>query len=315
MLNGCAPADLPGPGDSPISAGATIRGAGFPRQTRKKPVMSMTSHGYTERDVADFFDQTAQTYLSFWDSEGVLHTGYFEDDADEDYRAAAERTSDILAADAKIDRSSYVLDVGCGCGNFLIQLAQRLGCRGEGLDLSNERIKIAQQKLVGEARLNVEFRHGSATQMPYESETFSHVASQDALFLVPDKPRSHAEIHRVLRPGGVFAFSDFLQPRTEIGERARKHVYDRVRWTSGYSLAGYQRALEKAGFEIILARNLERHIRQTYRVLGRMARERAATTSDAAARNWILTFAESCIEIQAAIDHGEFGWGMFVARK
>lgn len=80
----------------------------------------MISHAYTERDVGDFFDQTTATYLSFWDSEGVLHTGYFADDADEDYRAAAVRTSDILADEAGIDDSSEVLDVGCGCGNFQI---------------------------------------------------------------------------------------------------------------------------------------------------------------------------------------------------
>ncbi|MER5424794.1 class I SAM-dependent methyltransferase [Streptosporangium roseum] len=277
--------------------------------------MSTTSHAYTERDVGDFFDQTLQTYLSFWDGDGVLHTGYFADDADDDYLAAAERTSEVLAAEAKIDGSSRVLDVGCGCGNFMIHLAERLGCRGEGLDLSRERIKFAQEKLAGEKRLDIEFRHGSATQMPYEPGSFSHVVSQDALCLVPDKPRSHTEIHRVLRPGGVFAFSDFLQPKKEIGERARKHVYDRVKWNGGYSLVGYQSALEEAGFEIILARNLESHIRQTYRVLGKTARERAEATPDAAAREWMLAFSASCEEIQVAIDDGEFGWGLFVTRK
>ncbi|ACZ87975.1 class I SAM-dependent methyltransferase [Streptosporangium roseum] len=277
--------------------------------------MSTISHIYTERDVGDFFDQTLQTYLSFWDGDGVLHTGYFADDADDDYLAAAERTSEVLAAEAKIDGSSRVLDVGCGCGNFMIHLAERFGCRGEGLDLSRERIKFAQEKLAGEKRLDIEFRHGSATQMPYEPGSFSHVVSQDALCLVPDKPRSHTEIHRVLRPGGVFAFSDFLQPKKEIGERARKHVYDRVKWNGGYSLVGYQAALEEAGFEIILARNLESHIRQTYRVLGKTARERAEATPDAAAREWMLAFSTSCEEIQVAIDDGEFGWGLFVTRK
>ncbi len=277
--------------------------------------MSVTSNAYTEKDVEDFFDQTAETYLSFWDSEGVLHTGYFAGDADSDYRAAAERTSDILAAEAGIDGSSFVLDVGCGCGNFLIHLARRFGCRGEGLDLSSERIKFARSKLADDLGRDIVFRHGSATQMPYQPGSFSHVVSQDSLFLVPDKPRSHAEIHRVLRPGGVFAFSDFLQPKTEIGERARTHVYDRVRWSSGYSLVGYQAALEQAGFEILLARNLDSHIRQTYRVLGTTARERAGATPDAAARDWMLAFSASCKEIQVAIDHGEFGWGIFVARK
>jgi sarcosine/dimethylglycine N-methyltransferase len=278
----------------------------------------MNAHAYTEREVEDFFDRTLENYLGFWDREGVLHTGYFSTDTDSDYRAAAGRTSDILATEAGIDGSSYVLDAGCGCGNFLIYLAGRFGCRGEGLDLSEERVKFARDMLTtvdDPVRQRVEFRHGSVTQLPYEAGTFSHVVSQDALFLVPDKPRSHAEIARVLRPGGIFAVSDFLQPKPEIGERARQHVYDRVRWSGGYSLAGYQAALEQAGFEIIAAHDLEGHIRQTYRVLGQTAREKAATTPDSAARDWMLSFSESCGEIQAAIDRGEFGWGMVVARK
>lgn len=277
--------------------------------------MSTTSHGYTETDVEDFFDQTLHNYLSFWDGDGVLHTGYFAGEGDTDYRAAAERTSDILASDAKIDESSYVLDVGCGCGNFLIYLAERFGCRGEGLDLSEERIKFAREMLDRHGGLDVVFRHGSATQMPYQPDTFSHVVSQDALCLVPEKRRSHTEIHRVLQPGGLFAFSDFLQPKKEISERARRHVYDRVRWNGGFSFTGYQLALEDVGFEILLARNLESHIRQTYRVLGRVAAERAETTADPAGRDWMLAFSASCAEIQVAIDDGEFGWGMFIARK
>jgi ubiquinone/menaquinone biosynthesis C-methylase UbiE len=278
--------------------------------------MTTTGHAYTEREVEEFFDRTLRTYLDFWDSDGVLHTGYFAGDADDDYRAAAERTSDILAADAGIDASAYVLDVGCGCGNFLFHLATRYGCRGAGLDLSAERVGFAKAKLGEAARpLPLEFHHGSATRMPFPDDSFTHVVSQDALFLVPDKPRSHAEIHRVLRPGGLFAVSDFLQPKPEIGERARRHVYDRVRWGGGYSFTGYQLALQEAGFDIVLARNLEGHIRQTYRVLGAMARDRAATTGDDAAREWMLAFADSCAEIQIAIDEGEFGWGIFVARK
>ena len=280
--------------------------------------MSVSPTTFTEADVGEFFDQTTQTYLSFWDSEGVLHTGYFAGDADEDYRGAAGRTSDILAAEAGIDGAAVVLDVGCGCGNFLFDVAGKTGCRGVGLDLSIERIKFARQRLAergGPEGPDIEFRHGSATQMPFAPGSFSHVVSQDALFLVPDKPRSHAEIYRVLRPGGMFALSDFLQPKRQIGARARKHVYDRVRWSSGYSLVEYATALAAAGFEIMLARNLDSHLKQTYRVLGKTARERAQTVSDPAARGWILGFAESCGEIQTAIDAGEFGWGIFVATK
>lgn len=280
--------------------------------------MTTASQTYTEQDVEAFFDQTLSTYLSFWDGDGVLHTGYFADDTDSDYRAASERTSDILATYAEINSSSSVLDVGCGCGNFLLGLARRFGCRGVGLDLSSERIAFAREKLATEPGPDVEFVHGSATRMPFEPDTFSHVVSQDALCLVPDKPTTHLEVYRVLRPGGLFAFSDFLQPKEEVSERARKHVYDRVRWNGGYSLVGYQQALEDAGFEIVLGLNLASHLKQTYRVLGRTATERAeslVSTSDTAARDWMLAFAESCEQMQIAIADGEFGWGILVARK
>jgi ubiquinone/menaquinone biosynthesis C-methylase UbiE len=277
--------------------------------------MTTTGQPFTEADVESFFNQTTRTYLDFWDSSGVLHTGYFNGADDTDYRAAAQRTSDVVAADAGINADSYVLDVGCGCGPFLIYLAERFNCRGEGLDLSIERINFAKQLLTDRPGLNVNFTHGSATEMPYEDNTFSHVVSQDSLCLIPDKPRTHSEVFRVLRPGGIFAFSDFLQPKEEISERGRKHVYDRVRWNSGFSFIGYQQALQRAGFELLLARNLELQIRQTYRVIGKAATERAAVTDDQAARDWMLGFAESCGEIEHAIDRNEFGWGIFVARK
>lgn len=277
--------------------------------------MPTTGHTFTESEVEKFFDRTLKTYLSFWDSDGVLHTGYFKDGNDDDYRGASDRTSEILSNDAGIDASSHVLDVGCGCGNFLSYLGKRYGCRGVGLDLSSERVKFAADKAEAEGLTTLRFDHGSATAMPYEDNTYTHVVSQDALCLIPDKPKTHSEVYRVLQPGGIFAFSDFLQPKEEVSARARKHVYDRVCWNSGFSLTGYQAALERAGFEILLARNLESHIRQTYRVLGKTARERAEVTEDPAGRDWMLAFSESCDEIRIAIDDHEFGWGMFVARK
>ena len=273
---------------------------------------------FSEQDVEQFFDQSTGNYLSFWDSEGVLHTGYFAAGNTGDYHAAAEQTSILLGDEAGLDASSRVLDVGCGCGNFVFHLAGRFGCRVEGLDLSRERIDFALRKRAearGDLARRVEFRHGSATQLPYEPGSFSHVVSQDALFLVPEKARSHDEMFRALRPGGKLVLSDFLQPRAEVGPRARKHVYDRVRWSAGLSLVGYQVALERAGFEIRLARELSPHLKRTYQVLGEVAAERAAQAVDPAAREWMLAFSASCVEIGVAIDDGEFGWGVLVAER
>ena len=278
----------------------------------------MTTTGFTERDVEQFFDGTTQNYLSFWDSEGVLHTGYFADGNTHDYQAAAEHTSQMLGDETHLDATSRVLDVGCGCGNFVFALARRFTCRAEGLDLSQERINFAQRRRAEERGPHaslVSFTHGSATQLPYEAASFTHVVSQDALCLVPDKAQSHVEMFRVLEPGGRLVLSDFLQPKLEVSPRARKHVYDRVRWNSGFSLVGYQQALERVGFRIRLARELSPHLKRTYQVLGKVAAERAQQTANPAARDWMLAFAASCTEIEVAIQDGEFGWGIIVADK
>src|ERR1041384_1822781 len=142
---------------------------------------SATATRFTERDVEQFFDGSTRTYLSFWDSEGVLHTGTFADGNTDDYQAAAEHTSQLLGDEAGLAAASCVLDVGCGCGNFVFPLARRFGCVGEGLDLSRERIRFAEAKRAaapeGLRRL-VGFCHGSATQLPYAAASFSHVVSQ-----------------------------------------------------------------------------------------------------------------------------------------
>lgn len=276
------------------------------------PVQNRAS---TEKEIEALFNASFQNLMRLWDGEPILHAYYFLEDADEDHYAAAQRTSEVLAREAHIDVASRVLDVGCGCGNFLFYIAKRYGCACVGVDLSQEHIRFAQEMLTSEGIGNIEFRHGSATQLPCVAESFTHVVSQDALYLVPDKPRSHAEVHRVLQPGGIFAFCDFLQPTKKISESTRKLVYDRLRFHDGYSIEEYQRALERVGFEILLSRDLHSHFLRTYLALAKKARSRADEVQDAEMRRLLLYYCASCIEIHNTIARGEFGWGMFVARK
>ena len=148
-------------------------------------------------------------------------------DYDQDHFGGLEAV-DVLAEKAGIDASTRVLDVCSGMGGPARYLAHRLGCRVTGLDITESRHEAAMRltALVGLEHL-VDFRLGNALDMPFADATFDVVIGQEAFAHVPDKPRLIAECARVVRPGGIIAFTDILRrdglKRGRIRTPARRH--------------------------------------------------------------------------------------------
>lgn len=145
------------------------------------------SEGTIEK--SDIFDFMAN-YVGF----SVLHPGGFS-------------ATEILADECEIDKQTRVLDIACGKGTSSIFLAQKYGCRVEGLDISEELIKeardFAKQKGISDT---VNFRVGDALDLPYPENEFDVVVSQAVLILVSDKRKAVQEAKRVLKPNGSAAW-------------------------------------------------------------------------------------------------------------
>jgi SAM-dependent methyltransferase len=114
-----------------------------------------------------------------------------------------------LAQWAGLEPNARVLDLGCGIGGPARTLAAEFGCEVTGLDVIEEYCLTAES-LTRRVGLDnrVRFRHGAATEMPFEPESFDRVWSQHTTMNIEDKPRLLAEIHRVLRSGGRFVFHE-----------------------------------------------------------------------------------------------------------
>ena len=103
---------------------------------------------------------------------------------------------------ANIDTDSVVLDIGCSCGRHLWEIAARRPAQIAGLDV--HLLALAAGARMWEARQNKpepQFCCGSATDLPFQDATFSHVYCLGTLSLVPIV-RGLREISRVLQPGG-----------------------------------------------------------------------------------------------------------------
>ncbi len=105
-----------------------------------------------------------------------------------------------------------LLDIGSGLGGLARYLAKVCGCRVTGVDLTAEFVAVAID-LARRTGLSaqVDFRQGSATDLPFADASFDLAWSQNVAMNIADRPRYYAEMRRVLVPGGRVAIQDVAQ--------------------------------------------------------------------------------------------------------
>lgn len=96
-----------------------------------------------------------------------------------------------------------VLEVGCGTGLVLSRIAQFARC-ARGVDLSPRMLDLAREK-----QLDVQL--ASATDLPFEDDTFDVSCSFKVLAHVRDIEQALSEMTRVVRPGG-YVIAEFYNP-------------------------------------------------------------------------------------------------------
>jgi SAM-dependent methyltransferase len=94
-----------------------------------------------------------------------------------------------------------VLDVGCGNGYVLSRYA-RNGSRTYGVDLTWTAMNLSAKRFTLE-NVTGWFAQGDAEHLPFCDASFDLVLSMGVLHHIPHIEAAIAEIHRVLKPGGV----------------------------------------------------------------------------------------------------------------
>lgn len=119
------------------------------------------------------------------------------------------RASRDLLELARIRAEDRVLDIGAGLAGPARLLASGVGCRVDCLELSPDFCAGAMllNRLTGlDDRIGVHI--GSALEIPFPDDSFDVVWMQNVGMNIADKQKLYAEIHRVLKPGGRFAFQE-----------------------------------------------------------------------------------------------------------
>lgn len=168
--------------------------------------------------------------------------------ADEPYRYPIQLYEQTVAGIALAGKT--VVEVGCGRGGGASYLARtHQPTRMVGVDLSQE--AIAWCRSFHKAP-NAEWCHGSASALPLEDASVDVVVNVESSHCYPSMADFVAEVVRVLRPGGEFAFCDLRLPS---------------------ELAGLDQCFADAGLEVLERRMITP---QVVEALGHMSEQRAS---------------------------------------
>lgn len=101
---------------------------------------------------------------------------------------------------------SLVLEVGCGTGTTALRHAP-YAKQIDAWDISNKMLDIARSKQQEQGISNVNFRCAEAGAMTLPSSHYDLAMAHSILHLLDDKEATMREIHRTLKPGGIFVSS------------------------------------------------------------------------------------------------------------
>ena len=129
---------------------------------------------------------------------------------DEFHVGGLEATQE-LAAQMELRAGLRLLDVGSGLGGPARYFAAEHGCAVTGIDLTEEFVRVARS-LTRRTKLDhlVEFRQGSALELPFDASTFDGAYMVHVGMNIADKAGVFREVLRVLKPRGLFTIFDIV---------------------------------------------------------------------------------------------------------
>ena len=144
-------------------------------------------------DIQDWWDKTSEAYQDACEIPVDIHYGPSSPNEDE------------LKLLGKL-AGKRVLELGCGGGQCSVAFALR-GARVTGIDFADGQLAFART-LAAENGVEAEFLRQDVKDLsPFADASLDIVFSAFNLMYLDDRPQVFREVRRVLKPGGIFAFS------------------------------------------------------------------------------------------------------------
>lgn len=131
------------------------------------------------------WDKASESYEPFWSRQ---------------LKPAQDRLLEV----ARLRPGERVLDLACGTGLITFPAAEQVGENGAvvATDLSQKMVETIERETAARRLSHVRAVRMGSEELRFEDGSFDVVLNGLGLMYVPDPPRAHREMHRVLRSGG-----------------------------------------------------------------------------------------------------------------
>lgn len=206
-----------------------------------------------QKMVSDYYDLVTDFYEIGWGKS--FH--FAARKKGERFASSVMRHQHYMALRLGLKRGMRVLDVGCGVGGPMREIARFSGASIVGVNLNHYQVEKAQNyNLAAGLMGQCDLIETDFMTIPEPDESFDAVYAFEAICHAPDKTALFKELFRLLKPGGLIGVYEWCL--TEEYDRAnQEHVAIKRSIEEGNGLPDIssipetRRCFEKAGFQVL----------------------------------------------------------------
>jgi ubiquinone/menaquinone biosynthesis C-methylase UbiE len=120
-----------------------------------------------------------------------------------------ELTTTLWTEKAGINKNSFILDLACTTGFSSRTISKITGCKGVGIDISEEAIKGAQKEAETNGLKDLIYKTADACDLPFDDQVFTHILGGCNFSFIRDREIALRECSRTLSEYGILCISSF----------------------------------------------------------------------------------------------------------
>ena len=269
------------------------------------------SHNVTAK-IQEHYDLASPYYKDLWGPH--LHHGYYET-GKESKAEAAEQLIKLLVQRANISKGARVLDVGCGFGSTSIWLAQNLGCKVTGINISPVQLEMVTDA-ARELKNKPKFMLHDANDLSLTG-TFDVIWAVEVLSHLNKRAEFFKRAAKLLVKGGIICEAAWLKDQDLGREDEERYIrpIEEGMLVDLPDLAEYKDHLDRNNLRLRHYEDISSKVAPTWDVCLDIARDRTLWRLAYDHSKEFVSFLKSFKAMRDGFKSGAFRYALMISEK